>query len=77
MRSKDVVRWYDYWEARPALAGRVSSGGVNIIILRLEIRTIAAPKNYRRSGEVDAMRIPKDGYFASPGVLVGMVHVTL
>jgi beta-galactosidase len=32
-------------------------------------------ENYRRSGEVDAMRIPKDGYFAHPVMWDGWVDV--
>jgi hypothetical protein len=41
----------------------VSSGGVNIIFSDSNTHHRGA-ENYRRSGEVDAMRIPKDGFFA-------------
>lgn len=60
---EDVVRWYDYWEARPGTGRRVSSGGLNIIFSDSNTHMRGA-ENYRRSGEVDPMRIPKDAYFA-------------
>lgn len=60
---ENVVRWFDYWEARPGTGARVSSGGVNIVFSDSNTHHRGA-ENYRRSGEVDAMRLPKDGYFA-------------
>ncbi|MBN1362256.1 MAG: DUF4982 domain-containing protein [Sedimentisphaerales bacterium] len=60
---EDVVRWYDYWRQRPGTGTRVSSGGCNIIFSDTNTHFRGA-ENYRRSGEVDPMRIPKDGYFA-------------
>lgn len=60
---EDVVRWYDYWRQRPGTGARVSSGGCNIIFSDTNTHFRGA-ENYRRSGEVDPMRIPKDGYFA-------------
>lgn len=60
---EDVVRWYDYWEQRPGTGERVSSGGANIIFSDTNTHYRGA-ENYRRSGEVDAMRIPKDGFYA-------------
>ncbi len=71
---EDVVRWYDYWEARPGTGKRVSSGGVNIIFSDSNTHHRGA-ENYRRSGEVDAMRIPKDGYFADQVMWDGWVDV--
>lgn len=71
---EDVVRWYDYWEARPGTGKRVSSGGVNIIFSDTNTHYRGA-ENYRRSGEVDAMRIPKDGYFAHQVMWDGWVDV--
>ena len=58
-----VRRWYDYWRERPGTGKRVSSGGANIIFSDSNTHFRGA-ENYRRSGEVDALRIPKDGYFA-------------
>ncbi|PYS98260.1 MAG: beta-galactosidase [Acidobacteria bacterium] len=71
---EDVVRWYDYWEARPGTGKRVSSGGVNIIFSDSNTHHRGA-ENYRRSGEVDAMRIPKDGFFAHQVMWDGWVDV--
>ncbi len=60
---ENVVRWYDYWRERPGTGTRVNGGGVNIIFSDTNTHHRGA-ENYRRSGEVDAMRIPKDGFFA-------------
>ncbi|MDO3695608.1 DUF4982 domain-containing protein [Wenyingzhuangia sp. chi5] len=69
---ENVVRWYDYWEMRPGTGERVSSGGVNIIFSDTNTHYRGA-ENYRRSGEVDPMRIPKDGYFAHQVIWDGWV----
>ena len=71
---ENVVRWFDYWEARPGTGKRVSSGGVNIIFSDTNTHYRGA-ENYRRSGEVDAMRIPKDGFFAHQVMWDGWVDV--
>jgi beta-galactosidase len=71
---QDVARWYDYWRARPGTGTRVSSGGVNIIFSDSNTHHRGA-ENYRRSGEVDAMRIPKDGFFAHQVMWDGWVDV--
>jgi len=71
---EDVVRWFDYWEARPGTGRRVNSGGVNIIFSDSNTHHRGA-ENYRRSGEVDAMRIPKDSYFADQVMWDGWVNV--
>lgn len=60
---EDVDRWYDYWRERPGTGRRVNAGGLNIIFSDSNTHYRGA-ENYRRSGEVDAMRIPKDGFFA-------------
>jgi beta-galactosidase len=60
---EDVLRWDDYFRARPGTGRRVSSGGVNISWID-ENSHFRGDNNYRRSGEVDAMRIPKDAFFA-------------
>ncbi|MDN3669508.1 DUF4982 domain-containing protein [Echinicola jeungdonensis] len=60
---EDVIRWYDYYRERPGTGKRVSSGGVNIIFSDTQTHFRGA-ENYRRSGETDPMRTPKDGYFA-------------
>lgn len=58
-----VRRWYDYWRERPGTGTRCSSGGVKIIFSDTNTHFRGA-ENYRRSGVTDAMRIPKDGYYA-------------
>ncbi len=60
---ENVIRWYDYWRERPGTGKRVNGGGLNIIFSDTNTHYRGA-ENYRRSGEVDAMRIPKDGFFA-------------
>jgi len=60
---EDVIRWNEYYEERPGTGTRVSSGGVNIIFSDSNTHH-RGEENYRRSGEVDAMRIPKDAFFA-------------
>ena len=58
-----VRRWYDMWRERPGTGRRVNSGGVKIIFSDTQTHCRGA-ENYRRSGVVDAMRIPKDGFYA-------------
>ncbi len=60
---EDVRRWYDYYRIRPGTGRRVSSGGVNIIWSDSNTH-YRGDNNYRRSGEVDAVRLPKEGYYA-------------
>lgn len=60
---ENVVRWFDYYEARPGTGTRVNSGGTNIIFSDSNTH-YRGVENYRRSGEVDAVRIPKDAYHA-------------
>lgn len=60
---EDVKRWYDYYIVRPGTGRRVSAGGVNIIWSDSNTH-YRGDNNYRRSGEVDAVRIPKEGFFA-------------
>jgi hypothetical protein len=57
-----IVRWYDFWRERPGTGTLMSSGGVNIIFSDTNTHYRGA-ENYRRSGVVDALRIPKDGFF--------------
>ncbi|HWB92068.1 MAG TPA: DUF4982 domain-containing protein, partial [Puia sp.] len=71
---EDVARWYDYWRERPGTGTRVSAGGVNIIFSASNTHYRGA-ENYRRSGEVDALRIPKDGFYAHQVMWDGWVDV--
>ncbi len=71
---ENIVRWYDYWQARPGTGTRVSSGGVNIVFSDTNTH-FRGDENYRRSGEVDAMRIAKDGFFAHQVMWDGWVDI--
>ncbi len=71
---EDVRRWVDYWRERPGTGTRVSAGGVNIVFSDSNTHHRGA-ENYRRSGEVDAMRLPKDGYYAHQVMWDGWVDV--
>jgi hypothetical protein len=71
---EDVARWDDYYEVRPGTGTRVSSGGVNIIWSDSNTH-YRGDNNYRRSGEVDAMRLPKDAFFAHQVMWDGWVDV--
>ena len=69
---ENVVRWNEYYKERPGTGKRVSSGGVNIIFSDSNTH-YRGEENYRRSGEVDAMRIPKDGFYAHQVIWDGWV----
>lgn len=71
---EDVTRWYEYWHERPGTGERVSSGGVNIVWSDSNTHFRGA-ENYRRSGEVDALRIAKDGFYAHQVMWDGWVDV--
>lgn len=58
-----VRRWHDYWLQRPGTGARVSGGGVKIIFSDTHTHC-RGESNYRTSGVTDAMRLPKDSYFA-------------
>lgn len=57
-----VRRWYDFYRERPGTGRRVNSGGAKIIFSDTQTHSRGA-ENYRRSGVVDPMRIPKDAYY--------------
>jgi hypothetical protein len=69
-----IRRWFDYYRERPGTGKRVSSGGLNIVFSETNTHCRGA-ENYRRSGEVDAMRIPKDAFFAHQVMWDGWVDV--
>lgn len=69
-----VKRWFDYYRERPGTGSSVSSGGVNIIFSETNTHH-RGTENYRRSGEVDALRIPKDAYYAHQVMWNGWVDV--
>ena len=57
-----IRRWHDYYVERPGTGTRVSSGGAKIIFSDSNTH-YRGEENYRRSGVVDPMRVPKDSYF--------------
>ncbi len=72
--KNSVKRWYEYFRERPGTGNRVSSGGVNIIFSETNTHH-RGTQNYRLSGHVDAMRIPKDAFFAHQVMWNGWVDV--
>jgi hypothetical protein len=68
-----VRRWYDYWRERPGTGTRVSSGGVKIVFSDTNTHH-RGELHYRTSGVVDAMRIPKDAFFAHQVMWSGWVE---
>ncbi len=58
-----VERWHEYWMERPGTGRRVSSGGVKIVFSDTNTHH-RGESNYRTSGVTDAMRLPKDAFFA-------------
>ena len=68
-----VRRWYDYWRERPGTGTRVSSGGVKIVFSDTNTHH-RGESNYRTSGVVDAMRIPKDAFFVHQVMWSGWVE---
>ncbi len=67
-----VRRWYEYWENRPGTATRVNSGGVKIVFSDTQTHGRSAD-NYRVSGIVDPMRVPKDAFYAHQTMWDGWV----
>ncbi len=71
---ENIIRWYDYYRERPGTGERVSSGGTNIVFSDSNTH-FRGEENYRRSGEVDAMRLPKDAFFVHQVMWDGWVDV--
>lgn len=69
---ENVIRWNEYWLARPGQGRRVNSGGAKIIFSDSNTH-YRGEKNYRTSGDVDAMRLPKDSYYAHQAMWDGWV----
>ena len=67
-----VKRWYDFWRERPGSGTRVNSGGTKIIFSDTQTHGRSA-MNYRLSGVVDPLRIPKDGFFVHQAIWDGWV----
>lgn len=71
---EQVRRWDDYFVLRPGAGRRVSSGGVKIIFSDTNTHN-RSEFNYRTSGATDAMRIPKDSYYAHQVMWDGWVDI--
>jgi len=69
---ENVKRWYEFWRERPGTGKRVSAGGVNIVWSETNTHHRGA-ENYRRSGEVDALRIRKENFYANQVMWDGWV----
>ena len=75
---ESTVRWYEYWTERPGTSNgtgaRVCSGGCKIEFT--DGTTFArSDENYRKSGIVDGMRLPKDSYGCFKTMWDGWVEV--
>jgi len=70
---ENVKRWYEFWRERPGTGKRVSAGGVNIIFSETNTHH-RGEENYRRSGEVDALRIIKENFYAHKVMWDGWVE---
>ncbi len=70
---ENVKRWFEFWNERPGTGKRVSAGGVNIIFSESNTHH-RGENNYRRSGEVDALRIKKQNFFANKVMWDGWVN---
>ena len=69
---ENIVRWEEYWRARPGQGRRVNAGGAKIIFSDSNTHA-RGEKNYRTSGDVDPMRIPKDSWFVHRALWDGWV----
>jgi hypothetical protein len=70
---ENVKRWFEFWNERPGTGKRVSSGAVNIVWSETNTHH-RGEENYRRSGEVDALRIKKENYYAHEVMWDGWVN---
>jgi hypothetical protein len=70
---ENVKRWFEFWNERPGTGKRVSSGGVNIGWTESNSHH-RGDENYRRSGEVDALRIKKENFYANQSMWDGWVN---
>lgn len=71
---EEVIRWYDYWRERPGTGARVNSGGAKIIFSDSNTHGRGV-ECYRRSGAVDALRIPKDHFYGQQVMWDGWVNI--
>jgi beta-galactosidase len=72
MAVEDVRRWWDYYQQRPGSGDRVSAGGVKIGFTDSNSH-FRGDNNYRRSGVLDAVRLPKDPWYVDRAMWDGWV----
>jgi len=70
---ENVKRWFEFWNERPGTGKRVSSGGVNIGWTEANSHH-RGEQNFRTSGEVDALRIKKENFYANQVMWDGWVN---
>ena len=70
---ENVKRWAEFWNERPGTGRRVSAGGVNIGWTEANSHH-RGEENYRRGGEVDALRIKKQNFYADQVIWDGWVN---
>ncbi len=58
-----IRRWVAHWFKRPSTQSNPNAGGLNILFSDSNTHH-RGEDNYRRSGEVGAMRLPKEAYYA-------------
>lgn len=73
MAKELVERWNEYYQERPGTGKRVSSGGVKIVFSDTNTHH-RGELNYRTSGVTDAIRIPKDAFYAHQVMWDGWVE---
>ncbi len=73
MAVEDVKRWWDYYQQRPGSGDRVNAGGVKIGFTDSNSH-FRGDNNYRRSGVVDAVRLPKDAWYVHQAMWDGWVN---
>ena len=70
---ENVKRWFEFWNERPGTGKRVSAGGVNIGWAEANSHH-RGEENYRRSGEVDGLRIKKQNFYSHEVMWDGWVN---
>lgn len=67
-----VRRWQEYYQERPGQGTRVNAGGVKIIFSDSQTHSRGV-ENFRTSGIVDPMRLPKDAFYTHQAMWDGWV----
>ncbi len=73
MAVEDARRWLDYYAQRPGGGDRSNAGGVKIGFTDSNSH-FRGDNNYRRSGVVDGLRLPKDPWYVHRSMWDGWVE---